>query len=46
VLLLVIHNHTFAFQQDIDPAITKTAALAGIHFHLFADFELPGERSR
>ena len=38
IQLLVIHGHSFAFQQHADPAIAEPTPLAGNRLHLFANF--------
>jgi len=36
----VVDDHAFALQQHADPAITKSAPLAGNRLHLFANFRI------
>ena len=38
IQLLVIHGHSFAFQQHADPAIAEPTPLTGNRLHLFANF--------
>jgi hypothetical protein len=38
IQLLVVHDHSFAFQQHADPAVAKPTPHSGNRLHLFANF--------
>jgi hypothetical protein len=42
IQLLVIHGHSFAFQQHANPAAAEPTPLAGNRLHLFVNFWIVG----